>query len=232
MKYMILFSFLAMCGLSACSSGDGGPPRIAKCGRGWKLLDINRDAQETTDLSTTQPKLPAGRYDATSTSLYYWDKQTNVRMQLSSSLNEKTGEVKMDVECLSGTGVTGNMQPLKVSIPYVSGMLVDANGKTILSTRTMIAELRNVPGQPLLKVTSDEVSSGVQGSIKDTYAGYPNTAQFLYKLNDQSYETRTQLRADSPNKDVDESLEVRVSVSYAKDRVVPPKTEAAQAIQE
>lgn len=226
MKYLILFSFLAVGGLSACSSGDNGPAKIAKCGKKWKLLPVDRKAKEKIDMTTTEPKLPAGRYDATRTSLFYSDKEANIRMQISSGLNAKTGATEMDVECLSGTGIDTNMEPMKLAVPFVSSMIVDANGKTILSTRTMNVEIGHVPGKPLLRMTSEEVSKDVQGSIKDTYQGYPNTAHVLYKLSEKSYETRTQLRTDSPNKDVDQSLDVRVSVSYAKDQVVAPETPA------
>lgn len=236
MKYLILFSFLAVGGLSACSSGDSGPTKITKCGKKWKLLAIDRKAQEKTDMSTTEPKLPAGRYDAGQTSLFYWDKEADIRMQFSSGIDSKTGEMKMSVECLGGTGVDTKMEPLKIAVPFVSTMLVDANGKTILSTRTMIVELGHVPGKPLLRMTSAETSKDVNGSIKDTYQGYPNTAHFLYKLNEKSYETRTQLHTELPGKEVDQGLDVRVSVNYTKDSLVDPETPetaaAPQVIQE
>lgn len=227
MKYLILFSFLAIGGLSACSTGDNGPDKIAKCGKKWKLMPVDRKALEKTDMATAEPNLPAGRYDAIRSSLFYWDKESDIQMQFTSGLNEKTGVMEMDVECLGGTGIETKMNPLRISVPFVSTMLVDVNGKTILSTRTISVELGHSPGKPLLRMSTEDASKDVQGSIKDTYQAYPNTAHFLYKINDKSYETRTQLRAESANKDVDQSLDVRVSVSYAKDRVVSPEVPAA-----
>lgn len=225
MKSLILLSFLAIATLSACSSGNNGPAKVSKCTSKWKQLPTDRKAVEKTDLTAAgSVNLPAGRYDATSTGLYYSNKALNIKMQFSAKIDPDTNQVKFDIECLSG--VNRNLKPMSIVIPFVSNMVVDANGKTILSTRTMTLEIGRVEGLGLLRTRSDEVSSNVQGSLKDTYAGYPEKKSTLFKLNEKAYETRTQLRSESPEKSVDPSLDVRFFVSYAKDRVLPENPES------
>ena len=227
MKSLVFLPFLALT-ITACSSGNDSKGKNELCDKKWAPGVITElpGAQEKVDTSDSAKslKMKAGEYVTPSIRLFYFDKSSDIRLDLNiapGKIDPKTGNTSFSINCVGGKGLRSNMDTLSIKIPFVAKMKVDGAGSGTITKNELSIDLNSKTNRSFIHVTTAGISEK-SDSLKDTYPKDADKKHILYKVNDDVYESRIQLMSQGrkDTKGDQRSLDVRAYISYTKAVVV------------
>ncbi len=239
MKSLVILSALSLA-LVACSSNNNSSKKNELCDSKWAPQDLNNTAaQEKVDSSesTKSIKMNQGEYKTPSLRIFVYDKSADIRLDLNVSpggVNSKSGSLNYTINCIGGKGLRSNMDTLSVKIPYIAKMVVDADGKSVLTKNELTLEVANKANKGFIHFADASLGKDKSESIKDAYPKDTDIKHIIYKLSETSYESRVQFKGQGrkDTKGDERSLDLRAFVSYQKLEPTPPEKETEPIVLE
>lgn len=213
---LVLFIILGS-SLAACDGNKGDGLRRAKyCKKSYENFNFTpTGSKKSSDLKKGEGlTLEVGNYVSNGVDIYYNNIARDIRMHIIAR-KSTDGQTSFDLLCAGGLGISRNMEPVTVSLPVVSKLIVSANGKTLIEPGNLLVDVRDRGASPWLQVNLTADTKSEEGDFKSIVSEETLDTLMLFQFTDTSFDVRQKLLAETA------SVIITNSSGYSKEVAKP-----------